>query len=151
MNFDCVLNSIGGLVPKNVPGLGDIAPFAGAYSRLDGNYSWSPKVFPRRVPAPCTDKVAPSLRKAIERSGLRDGMTISFHHHLRNGDAVVGIVLAELERMGYRDLTLAPSSLGDSHDCVADSIRTGMITRLNTSGVRGEVGKAITNGLLKPI
>jgi citrate lyase subunit alpha/citrate CoA-transferase len=76
-------------------------------------------------------------------------MTISFHHHLRNGDAVVGLVLAELEKMGFRGLTLAPSSLGDSHDCVADAIRKGVVTRLNTSGVRGEVGKAITNGLLE--
>ena len=148
MNFECVKNSLGRMVPREVPGLGAMAPYAGAYSRLDGSYVWMPTAKPHRVPAPSTDKIVPSLRAAIERSGLRNGMTISFHHHLRNGDAVVGLVLAELERMGYRDLTLAPSSLGDSHDCVADAIRKGIVTRLNTSGVRGEVGKAITKGLL---
>jgi len=136
------------MVPLKVPGLGDLAPFAGAYSRMDGSYLWTQKVYPRLTPAPSTDKVSPSLSTAIERSGLRNGMTISFHHHLRNGDAVVGLVLDELERMGFRDLTLAPSSLGDSHDCVAAAIRKGIVTRLNTSGVRGEVGKAISNGLL---
>jgi len=148
MKFDCVKNSLGRLVPRQVPGLGELSPYAGAYSRLDGSYVWTPSAHQHRVPAPSTDKVAAGLRQAIERSGLQNSMTISFHHHLRNGDAVVGIVLDELERMGFRDLTLAPSSLGDSHDCVADSIRKGLVTRLNTSGVRGEVGKAITNGLL---
>ena len=148
MNFECAKNSLGRMVPREVPGLGAMAPYAGAYSRLDGSYVWTPAAQPHRVPAPSTDKIAPSLRAAIERSGLRNGMTISFHHHLRNGDAVVGLVLAELEGMGYRDLTLAPSSLGDSHDCVADAIKKGIVTKLNTSGVRGEVGKAITKGLL---
>ena len=27
------------------------------------------------------NKVVPSLEEAIRRTGLRDGMTISFHHH----------------------------------------------------------------------
>ena len=31
-----------------------------------------------------------SLEEAIRRSGLKDGMTISFHHHFRGGDKVVG-------------------------------------------------------------
>jgi citrate lyase alpha subunit len=40
-------------------------------------------------------KVMPSLGEAIRQSGLRDGMTISFHHHLREGDRVLNSVLAE--------------------------------------------------------
>ena len=149
MNFECQKNALGRNIPREVPGLGALAPYAGAFARLNGTYAWTPSARPHLVPAPSTNKVASSLRTAIKRSGLQDGMTISFHHHLRNGDAVVGLVLAELERMGFRGLTLAPSSLGDSHDCVADAIRKGVVTRLNTSGVRGEVGKAITNGLLE--
>ena len=83
MNFNLVKNSLGRLVPANIPGMGDLAPYNGAYARLDGSFTWMPKAYPRRVPAPSTNKVAPSLRAAIERSGLEDGMTISFHHHLR--------------------------------------------------------------------
>ena len=30
------------------------------------------------------------------------------------------MVLAELEAMGFKNLTFAPSSIPDSHDCVAD-------------------------------
>ena len=115
MNFDCVKNSLGRLVPREVPGLGDLAPFAGAYARLDGSYVWTPAPRTRKVPAPSTNKVASSLRQAIERSGLANGMTISFHHHLRNGDAVVDIVLSELEKMGIRDLTLACEGVGGVH------------------------------------
>ena len=40
-------------------------------------------------------KLCDTLRRAIELSGLRDGMTISFHHHLRNGDYVLNMVLQE--------------------------------------------------------
>ena len=32
-----------------------------------------------------------TLEEAIHRSGLRDGMTISFHHHFRGGDKVAKI------------------------------------------------------------
>jgi citrate lyase subunit alpha/citrate CoA-transferase len=149
MTLEVVNNSLGRDVPRNIPGLGYLAPFAGAYSRLDGQYVWKPMTYPKKVPIPSTNKLASSLTVAIERSGLRNGMTISFHHHLRNGDVIVGMVLAEIETMGIRDLTLAPSSLGDSHDCVAEFIRKGVVTRLNTSGVRGEVGKAISLGMLE--
>ena len=31
-------------------------------------------------------KVVATLREAIQLAGLRSGMTVSFHHHLRNGD-----------------------------------------------------------------
>ena len=31
-------------------------------------------------------KVVSSIREAISLAGLKDGMTVSFHHHLRNGD-----------------------------------------------------------------
>ena len=59
------------------------------------------------------NKIVPSLEEAIRLSGLRDGMTISFHHHFRNGDYIVNIVMDKLAEMGFRDLVLAASSLTD--------------------------------------
>ena len=50
-------------------------------------------------------KLLPSLSAAMKAAGLRDGMTISFHHHLRNGDYILNLVLEEAARMGVRDLT----------------------------------------------
>lgn len=56
-----------------------------------------------------------TLEEAIRRSGLRDGMTISFHHHFRGGDKVVNMVVDKLAAMGFKDLHLAASSLQDVH------------------------------------
>ena len=38
-------------------------------------------------------KLLHSLREALEAAGLQDGMTVSFHHHLRNGDYILNLVL----------------------------------------------------------
>ena len=38
-------------------------------------------------------KVVSSIREAIEKSGLRSGMTVGFHHHLRSGDYVLNMVM----------------------------------------------------------
>ena len=43
--------------------------------------------------APGRDKVVASLTEAIQKCGLQDGMTVSFHHHLRDGDYVVNMVM----------------------------------------------------------
>ena len=51
-----------------------------------------------------------TLEEAIRRSGLKDGMTISFHHHFRGGDKVVNLVVAKLAEMGFKNLHLAANS-----------------------------------------
>ena len=61
------------------------------------------------------NKVVSSLEEAIRRTGLRDGMTISFHHHFRNGDHIINMVVDKLAEMGYKNLTLAASSLATVH------------------------------------
>ena len=51
-------------------------------------------------------KLTESVKQAIVNSGLRSGMTISFHHHLRNGDYVLNMVLEAIAELGIGDLTL---------------------------------------------
>ncbi len=82
MNYTCIRNSLGRLVPQMIPGIGTLEPFSGAYARLDGSYEWTPSPFVHKVPSISTNKIAPDLRAAIERSGLQNGLTISFHIHL---------------------------------------------------------------------
>ncbi|MCM1005292.1 MAG: citrate lyase subunit alpha [Prevotella sp.] len=89
-----------------------------------------------------------SLEDAIKLSGLKDGMTISFHHHFRGGDKVVNMVVAKLAEMGYKDLHLAASSLSDVHLPLIEHIRNGVITRISTSGLRGELANEISHGLM---
>ena len=38
-------------------------------------------------------KQVTTLKEAIQLAGLKDGMTVSFHHHLRNGDFVLNMVM----------------------------------------------------------
>ena len=42
-------------------------------------------------------------------------MRISFHHHLRNGDHVINMVMDEIANMGYKELTVNSSSVFDIH------------------------------------
>lgn len=95
------------------------------------------------------NKIVQSLEEAVLRTGLKDGMTISFHHHFRNGDYIVNMVLDKLAQMGYRDLVLAASSLSECHGPLARHIRSGVIRRIETSGLRGELADAVSHGVME--
>ena len=90
-----------------------------------------------------------TLEEAIRRSGLKDGMTISFHHHFRGGDKVVNLVVAKLAEMGFKNLHLAASSLSDVHAPLIQHIENGVITKISTSGLRGELANRISRGLME--
>lgn len=94
------------------------------------------------------NKLMPSLEEAIRRTGLKDGMTISFHHHFRNGDHVLNMVVDTLARMGYKNLTLAASSLAAVHAPLIEHIKAGVITHIETSGLRGELAEQVSRGLM---
>lgn len=96
-----------------------------------------------------SDKLVGSLEEAIAKSGLSDGMTISFHHHFRAGDHVINMVLDAIARMGIRDLRVAASSLTDCHAPMIEHIRSGVVTSVETSGCRGELANAISRGLME--
>lgn len=93
-----------------------------------------------------------SLRDAILASGLSDGMTVSFHHHLRNGDYVLNRVMGEIASLGIKNLTLNASSLFDTHRPLLEHIRNGVVTEIYTDYMAGGLGEAISAGILeKPV
>ncbi|CAI1561120.1 MULTISPECIES: citrate lyase subunit alpha [Serratia] len=89
-----------------------------------------------------------TLEQAVRRSGLQDGMTISFHNAFRGGDLALNQVMETLAAMGFRNLTLASSSLSECHAPLVGHIRNGVVSRIYTSGVRGPLADAISRGLL---
>lgn len=93
-------------------------------------------------------KVYPSLDAALDSVGIENGMTVSFHHHFREGDRVVVPVMQALARRGLRDLVLAPSSLTTVHAPLVDLVRNGTIRSIRTSGLRGPLADAISDGLM---
>lgn len=95
------------------------------------------------------NKVADSLEEAVRMCGLKDGMTISFHHHFRNGDYIVNFVVQKLAEMGFKSLVLAASSLTDCHSLLIEQIKNGVIRRIETSGLRGKLAEAVSGGLME--
>lgn len=140
-------NSLGRDLPEFVEGYGTVRPYTGAFV--------TPKECTRvstraRGSRPGEDKVLHSIREAVIRSGLRDGMTVSFHHHLRNGDKVVNQVMEAIAELGLKDIHVAATGLFPCHEPLVSMIESGVITKITTDTFNpGPVPKAVTAGKLK--
>jgi len=95
------------------------------------------------------NKVVSSLREAITLAGVKSGMSISFHHHLRNGDYVLNLVMDELAACGIDDLTVNASSLFDCHAPLVGHIERGVVTRLRCNYMAAGIGRRISAGVMK--
>ena len=93
-------------------------------------------------------KYISTIAAALRECGLKDGMTLSFHHHLRNGDHVVNMTMDAVAALGVKDITVACSSLFPVHEHLIEHIKTGVITGLDTDYMSGPLAKAITGGIL---
>ena len=94
-------------------------------------------------------KLVENIHEVLVKCGIKDGMTLGFHHHFREGDYVVNMVMREIHAMGIKDITICASSLGKAHDELVPMIEDGTITNIQSSGVRGKIGEAISHGKLK--
>jgi len=87
MSVSTVINEAGRAVPVEINGSQAI-PFKGIGKHKPFGNKYGP-----RIPS-CSDypengnKIVATLEEALLRCGIRDGMTISTHHHLRDGDLV---------------------------------------------------------------
>lgn len=98
---------------------------------------------------PGRSKLVSSIREALEKCQLHDGMYFGFHHHFRDGDYIINMVMEEVAKMGIKDITICASSMGAAHDPIADLIEQGVVSSIQSSGVRGKIGEAISYGKLK--
>lgn len=142
-------NAAGRDIPTHINGYKDAAPFLGAYKNLGSGIKTVSKY---KAVLPGDVKILKNLQEAIEKSGLKDGMTISFHHHMRNGDYVLNMVLNEIARMGIKDLKIAATSIFACHEPLIEHIRKGVVTGIEANYIVGPVAKAISKGILdKPV
>lgn len=138
-----MINAAGREIPSSLKGYKKITPYAGAFATKPP--SGAHKVAPvLKMDVPGTNKVLPSLEEAIEASGLKDGMTISFHHAFRNGDFVMNNVMQVIAAKGIKNLTLAPSSFLDTNDELIPLFEQGVISATQTSGLRNKLGHFLT-------
>ena len=136
-------NAAGRDTPPLIDGYGEVRPFAGAFATPPRpgtgacrNVGFAP---------PGHGKLMPTLRDALEAAGLTDGMTLSFHHHLREGDAVINATLRTVEAMGVRDITIAPTILFHVHEPLVGMVRRGVIRTVHGC-VTGAMGRLASEG-----
>ena len=98
------------------------------------------------------NKLVKSIKEAVALSGLKDGMTVSFHHHLRNGDFVLNMVMEEIANAGIKDLTVNASSLFDVHMPLLKHIENKVVTGVCANYISAGLGRAFSEGILeKPV
>lgn len=130
---------------KKIPGFENKQIFQGAYV-VQPNGKRTAR--PSKMMNPGKDKII-ALDKVIDAVGLKDGMTISFHHALRNGDLVMQKVIAAISKKGIKNLTLSASSLSLVQDALLPYFENETIIAIDTSGARGKLGKYIQSNKLK--
>ena len=145
-----MINAVGREIPQEIIEATGKDVFRGSYQYDDFEYTKAaPKV--RTVCDPARSKLVENIHEALVKCGIKDGMTISFHHHFREGDHVVNLVMEEIHKMGVKGLTICASSLGKAHDPIVPMIEDGTIVGIQSSGVRGKIGEAISTGKLRDL
>ncbi len=142
-----VTNAVGRKVPAEVNGTSQ-APFEGVGAHRARGRKYGPRIA-RAADYPVDgDKRVGSLREALERCGLKDGMVISSHHHLRNGDRVALEALVIAGEMGVRDLMWFPSASFPCHEPVIDMMRRGTVHHIEGS-MNGPIGEFVSRGEMR--
>lgn len=140
-------NAAGRMVPTIVNGR-EAIPFAGVGGHRPTGRKAAPPV------ATCIDfpddgdKRVASIAEALAKVGLKDGMTISSHHHLRNGDLVANTVFDAAADMGVRDLMWFPSASFPVHANQLQHLESGVIHHIEGS-MNGPLGAYCSEGKME--
>ena len=142
-----VKNAVGRLVPTEINGQ-EAIPFLGVgkyhpKGRKHGALLRSSADYPSDG-----DKTVATIKEALVNAGLRDGMTISTHHHLRNGDFVANAVFAAAAELGVKGLRWFPSASFPCHAGMIDLLESGVIHHIEGS-MNGPLGDFCTRGKMK--
>src|SRR3712207_2178598 len=139
-------NVLGRELPDRIEGYREIKPFEGAFANCGISEKKSVKV---KSVVPGEDKVLSSIDEALDKIGIKDGMTISFHHHLRNGDYILNMVMEAIAKRGVKDITIAASSIFPIHEPLVEYMKKGIVTGVYANYMSGPVAEAISKGYLK--
>ena len=144
-----VINAAGRRVPTEVNGQEQI-PFKGINKYKPTGNKAKPPI------RTCIDypkdgnKVVKDLKTALKKAGLRDGMTISTHHHLRNGDVVTNILFDTIKEMGIKNIRWFPSASFPVHSHLIKYLEDGTIHHIEGS-MNGPLGRFTSEGKMKGV
>ncbi len=142
-----VKNAVGREVPTIINGEEHI-PFMGVGKYRPKGRKYGPPI------ATCADypddgnKIVADLKEALIKSGLKDGMTISTHHHFRNGDLIANMVFDIAKELGVKGLRWFPSASFPCHEHLIPYLEDGTINRIEGS-MNGPLGKFASEGKMK--
>lgn len=141
-------NILGREVPDYIEGYGEVVHYNGY---LNNKVGIQKKCSTFKSVLPGDVKLHRNLNDILDKLELKDGMTISFHHHLRNGDFILPLVMEELSKRGYKDIRIVASSIFPCHKMLVPLIENGTVTQIYSAYISGPVAKAISEGkLAKP-
>ncbi len=141
------LNAAGRRVPTAVNGR-VARPYGGVRAQPPEGTKHGPPIRSAAAFPPSGDKRLPDLGTALQRCGLRDGMTISTHHHLRNGDRVAVAALQAAAELGAKDLMWLPSASFPCHEPVIDLMESGVVHHIEGS-MNGPLGAYCSHGRMR--
>jgi len=139
-----VVNAAGRRVPTTVNGEPQV-PYRGVGGYSPAGSRHGPPIRSCRDYPANGDKRVASLRAALEQCGLRDGMTISTHHHLRDGDLIALETLRTAAAMGVRGLRWFPSASFPAQSEVIGLIERGVVHHIEGS-MNGPLGEFASHG-----
>lgn len=144
-----IKNAAGRLVPSEVNGKKQI-PFKGVNKHRPAGGKAKPAV------KSCIDypadgnKVAKNLKEALKKAGLKNGMTISTHHHLRNGDVLTNYLFDTIKKMGIKNIRWFPTASFPVHKHLIKYLEDGTIHHIEGS-MNGPLGRFTSLGKMKGI
>jgi citrate lyase subunit alpha/citrate CoA-transferase len=141
------LNAAGRMVPAMVNGRPQI-PYIGVGKYQPRGRKAAPPVRTSANYPEDGNKVVPDLETALRQCGLRDGMVISNHHHLRDGDSVALMALQAAAKLGVKDLTWFPSASFPLQKGAIELLDAGIINHIEGS-MNGPLGDYCTQGRMR--
>ncbi|MEG2289229.1 MAG: citrate lyase subunit alpha [Clostridium sp.] len=139
-------NILGRELPDYIDGYGKVVPFEGAFKNMEPLNKASVNIKPV---VPMDSKLVDSIDGVLNKIELKDGMCVSFHHHLRNGDYILNMVVEAIAKRGIKDLTVAASSIFPNHKPLVAYIEDGTVSKIYANYISGPVADAISSGKLK--
>jgi citrate lyase subunit alpha / citrate CoA-transferase len=144
---ELALNAAGRMVPAMVNGRPQIPYIGVAKYQPRGRKAAPPLRTAANYPEDGNKMVA-DLETALRKCGLRDGMVISSHHHLRDGDKVALMALEAASRIGVKELTWFPSASFPSQEGAIELMESGVIHHIEGS-MNGPLGDYCTHGKMR--
>src|SRR5499427_9027881 len=135
------------LVPTMVNGRPQI-PFLGVGKYQPRGRKWAPPIRSTKDYPEHGDKRVPDLETALRKCGLRDGMVISSHHHLRDGDKVALLAFEAAAKIAVKDLLWFPSASFPSQQGAIALMQKGVIHHVEGS-LNGPLGDYCTQGKMR--